>query len=319
MEAGLPLLLQENATSYLYGPGGMVLEQIQDSGTTGTPYYYHADQLGSIRALTNQAGTVVATYVYDAYGSTTASTGSVANPFRYAGEYQDAESGLYYLRARYYDPATQQFLTRDPLVAATEQAYNYAAGSPLNATDPSGFVLVTEDNSGGGWGLSPADMIGFGMAFSLGGGGGGAGSGNGYLGRRSGWSPVAQEAEAADEGELVQVAPATPARRVHARYEDGTPVYEDEQPPRLGSTKPDEDAEGAHCQLRWDDQNKRVYQGREFDDSGKPVRDIDFTSPTFPNGNPRPGHLPPPHQHRWLDNPTGGSYKRSKTPEPYDW
>jgi RHS repeat-associated protein len=117
----------------------MVLEQIQDSGPTGTASYYHADQLGSIRALTDQAGTVVNTYAYDAYGTTTASTGSVANPFRYAGEYQDAETGLYYLRARYYDPATQQFLTRDPLVAATEQAYNYAGGSPLNATDPSGM------------------------------------------------------------------------------------------------------------------------------------------------------------------------------------
>ena len=48
---------------------------------------------------------------------------------RYAGEYHDAQTGFYYLRARYYDPATQQFLTRDPLVAATEQAYNYANGS----------------------------------------------------------------------------------------------------------------------------------------------------------------------------------------------
>jgi RHS repeat-associated protein len=118
----------------------MLLKQIQDSGTRGTAYYYHADRLGSVRALTNQAGAVVATYAYDAYGNTTASTGSIANPFRYAGEYQDAETGLYYLRARYYDPASQQFLTRDPLVAVTEQAYNYAGGSPLNATDPSGEV-----------------------------------------------------------------------------------------------------------------------------------------------------------------------------------
>jgi RHS repeat-associated protein len=76
--------------------------------------------------LLNQFSAVVATYAYDAYGTTAASTGSVANPFRYAGEYQDAESDLYYLRARYYDPASQQFLTRDPLVAATEQAYNSA-------------------------------------------------------------------------------------------------------------------------------------------------------------------------------------------------
>jgi RHS repeat-associated protein len=87
-------------------------------------YYYHADQLGSIRAVTNQAGTVVNSYAYDAYGATTASSETIANPLRYAGEYQDAETGLYYLRARYYDPATQQFLSRDPLIAATEQAYN---------------------------------------------------------------------------------------------------------------------------------------------------------------------------------------------------
>jgi RHS repeat-associated protein len=97
--------------------------------------------LAGFRGLiyTDQSGGVVATYAYDAYGQPTASTGSVANPFRYAGQYRDAESGLYYLRARYYDPATQQFLTRDPLVAATEQAYAYAGGSPLNGGDPGGL------------------------------------------------------------------------------------------------------------------------------------------------------------------------------------
>jgi RHS repeat-associated protein len=63
----------------------------------------------------------------------------VSNQFKYAGEYQDAESGLYYLRARYYDPATQQLLTVDPLVGWTEQAYAYGAGSPLNVTDPAGL------------------------------------------------------------------------------------------------------------------------------------------------------------------------------------
>jgi uncharacterized protein RhaS with RHS repeats len=65
--------------------------------------------LGSVRSLTNQAGAVVATYAYDAYGTTTASTGTVANPLRYAGEYQDAESGLYYLRAHYHDLTSQPF------------------------------------------------------------------------------------------------------------------------------------------------------------------------------------------------------------------
>ena len=66
-------------------------------------------------------------------------------PFGYAGQYTDAESGLQYLRARYYDPATQQFLTVDPLLAQTDQAYAYAGGSPTNATDPSGLCETIQD------------------------------------------------------------------------------------------------------------------------------------------------------------------------------
>ncbi|NCR26919.1 MAG: hypothetical protein GPJ15_09745 [Microcystis aeruginosa G11-06] len=106
------------------------------------------------------------------------------------------------------------------------------------------------------------------------------------------------------------------AKGVHSRYKDGTPVYKGEEPPRLGEAKPDPQAQGAHTLLRWDNINQRVYQGREFDGKGQPVRDIDFTSPTYPNGAPRPDHLPPPHQHRWLPNPTGGTPSRSKKPEP---
>jgi uncharacterized protein RhaS with RHS repeats len=96
-------MAQDNAGYYIYGPGGEIVEQIDGSGNA---YYYHADQLGSIRAITNSSGTVADSYSYDAYGNTTASSGSVPNQFRYAGEYQDAESSLYYLRARYYDPST---------------------------------------------------------------------------------------------------------------------------------------------------------------------------------------------------------------------
>jgi RHS repeat-associated protein len=124
----------------------MILEQIAGS----TPYYYHADQLGSVRALTDGSGAVANTYTYDAYGNATASTGTTTNPVRYSGAYRDSESGLYYLRARYYDPASQQFLSRDPLLARTEQAYAYAGGSPLNYTDPSGFDLIDPESGGSG-------------------------------------------------------------------------------------------------------------------------------------------------------------------------
>jgi uncharacterized protein RhaS with RHS repeats len=101
--AGLPLLLADSTASYVYGPGGQILEQIAGS----TPTYYHSDQLGSVRALTDQSGALVAT---DAYGQPTASTGSAPNPFRYAGQYRDSESGLYYLRDRF--PAPSRTLPR---------------------------------------------------------------------------------------------------------------------------------------------------------------------------------------------------------------
>ena len=78
------------------------------------------------------------TYTYDDYGKTLTSTGSVYNPFKYTGEYTDAESGFVYLRTRYYDPESQQFLTVDPALAWTEQAYAYVGGSPINFRDPSG-------------------------------------------------------------------------------------------------------------------------------------------------------------------------------------
>ncbi|MCT7950273.1 hypothetical protein NG798_10780 [Ancylothrix sp. C2] len=88
-----------------------------------------------------------------------------------------------------------------------------------------------------------------------------------------------------------------------------------QRPPRLGEPKRDPNAIASHCQLRWDTYNNKIYQAREFDDFGRPVRDIDFTSPTYPNGNPRPDDQPPPHQHRWIPNATGGTFSRSRTPE----
>ncbi|MBA2676846.1 MAG: RHS repeat-associated core domain-containing protein [Ktedonobacteraceae bacterium] len=86
-------------------------------------------------------GSVAGTATYDAYGRVLTQTGT-RTPCGYAGEYTAAATGLQYLRARSYDPATQQFLTVDPLLAQTEQAYAYAGGSPTNATDPSGKLVV---------------------------------------------------------------------------------------------------------------------------------------------------------------------------------
>jgi len=63
-------------------------------------------------------------------------------PLRHSGasrrRYTDPETGLQYLRARYYDPTTGQFVNRDPLASQTRDPFGYASRSPLNATDPGG-------------------------------------------------------------------------------------------------------------------------------------------------------------------------------------
>ncbi|MGH9305314.1 MAG: LamG-like jellyroll fold domain-containing protein [Acidimicrobiales bacterium] len=134
------LLLQQtsgaNTISYLYGPNGLPLEQITASGTA---LFYSHDQLGSTRLITDATGTSQATYTYDPYGNLTASVGTIHNPLKFAGQYQDSESGHYYLRNRYYDPATAQFLSVDPMVAETGSAYGYVNDNPVNGTDPLGL------------------------------------------------------------------------------------------------------------------------------------------------------------------------------------
>lgn len=101
--------------------------------------FYQHDQQGSTRVLTDQFARIRATYTYDPYGRLTSSTGTYGTLLRYTGEYNDPETNLYYLRARYYDPTTAQFLTRDPLETATLEAYSYVGDDPADNTDPSGM------------------------------------------------------------------------------------------------------------------------------------------------------------------------------------
>ena len=133
--SALPSVLEDGTNAYVYGPGELPLEQI--SGNTAL--WFHHDQLGSTRLLTNGAGQAVATYVYTPYGKVSSLPGSASTSLLYAGQYRDDESGLYYLRARYYDATTAQFLTVDPATATTSSPYAYVGGNPLYSSDPTGM------------------------------------------------------------------------------------------------------------------------------------------------------------------------------------
>lgn len=139
LSGGLPLMITDGPNAYITGPGGLPIEQIAQGNVVR---YFNHDQLGSTTSLTTSTGSSAQTYKYDAYGQLTSTKPTIVNPFRYAGQYTDPETGLQYLRARYYEPATGQMLSRDPLTATSRQPYAYANNDPTDQTDPTGLYGV---------------------------------------------------------------------------------------------------------------------------------------------------------------------------------
>jgi RHS repeat-associated protein len=107
--ASLPDVLTDGTLKYVYGLG---LTYAVDS--SGNVQVYHADGRGSVRAITDANGNVIETYQTDEFGILTQSQGSSEQPRQYTGQQRDGESGLYYLRARMYDPSIGRFATKDP-------------------------------------------------------------------------------------------------------------------------------------------------------------------------------------------------------------
>lgn len=134
-QAALPEMLVETigtaSTSYVYG--GDLLAQSDPSGRTA---YYHADGLGSVRAMSDGEGAISDRFSYDAFGRTRLREGLTRNPYQFTGQQVDAETGLVYLRARYYDPALGRFLSRDPVL--TEHPYAYVGNNPITRIDLTG-------------------------------------------------------------------------------------------------------------------------------------------------------------------------------------
>jgi RHS repeat-associated protein len=102
--------------------------------------------LGSLRQWTDVGGQVTYAARYAPFGSLLWQQGTAPGPWGFAGEMQDP-TGLIYLRARWYDPATGRFLTRDPFpglvtLPSTQHPYVYVGNNPVNLTDPTGEFIV---------------------------------------------------------------------------------------------------------------------------------------------------------------------------------
>ena len=116
----------------------------------GTDYAYQHNLQGDIVSLVDMDGTAVVEYAYDAWGKPISTAGSMAetlghdNPFRYRGYVWDEETGLYYLRSRYYDPSWGRFVNADTLVGKvgallSHNGFAYCYNDPANMIDSAGF------------------------------------------------------------------------------------------------------------------------------------------------------------------------------------
>src|SRR6185436_8559208 len=100
--------------------------------------YSSADALGSVIRTFDVMGNIVATTSYDSFGN---ATGATPSPFGFTGRDWDVETGLYYHRARYYDPKIGRFISEDPIGFLGEDVnlYGYVWNNPVNWLDPSGL------------------------------------------------------------------------------------------------------------------------------------------------------------------------------------
>jgi len=166
------------STAYLYdGP-----DVAQSSGPAGIVNYlaslrvdepliraasetYLMDALGSVVAVVNADGVITAEYSYSPFGVTQTTGGPIANSFKYTGREEDP-TGLYFYRARYYDPLLKRFISKDPRgLASGVNSYAYVGNNPVAYTDPFGLC-----RDPGGKGIRfcletfiPLEEVGFGI------------------------------------------------------------------------------------------------------------------------------------------------------------
>jgi len=164
----------DGKTRYYINEGNTVLNELDENGEVvrtmvrglepvaeiegdGTIRYLHQDALGSTVMETGSNGEVVREYDYDVYGGMLGLAGGTGSGleqynaegtrYLYTDQEFDSESNLYYYNARYYNPSTGRFLSRDPILGQpgnvlSNNPYIYVQNNPLKYVDPSGMIFI---------------------------------------------------------------------------------------------------------------------------------------------------------------------------------
>jgi RHS repeat-associated protein len=164
--------------NYIWGPD-RVLAKLDN--LTGNRYYYIYNGHGDVVQILDTAGNIVNSYDYDMWGNFITKDETIHNPFTYFGQTYDESTGLYYLRARYYDPLTSRMLSEDPkwhsgnmiygddgnngvpninAIRQSTNLYVYAMNNPIMFKDPFGLdaIFITDQNAVSGAGHSSTIM-----------------------------------------------------------------------------------------------------------------------------------------------------------------
>lgn len=182
----------DDVTNYYYDNLGRTIAETDENGAlkaqivwghkpliriiNGQFYYYLYNGHGDVVQVVDESGNIVNNYKYDEWGNNMGKQESIENPIRYAGEYFDEESGLYYLRARYYDPEIARFISEDTNKGKVEDPlslnlYTYSMNNPIRYYDPTGHSpqeLTTIYTGDGGGDEKLAEYVGQATSIGIG-------------------------------------------------------------------------------------------------------------------------------------------------------
>lgn len=127
---------------YGYKPTGKWTTDPLYQKTGGKYYFYHNDHLGTPQKLTATNGAVVWDAKYESFGKAYVQSNTIDNPLRFAGQYEDDETGFHYNFKRYYIPELGRYLSSDPIgLVGGINTYAYVTGNPLKYIDSLGLIL----------------------------------------------------------------------------------------------------------------------------------------------------------------------------------